>query len=83
MQSNDLAGMVQRLLKTGEPQELDKQQLREFHANFRREVAPLIDDYRERQRRAGKHQRCTGERSQHRSFAFGRHQVLGKQGAQR
>ena len=52
MQSNDLAGMVQRLLKTGEPQELDKQQLREFHADFRREVAPLIDDYRERQRRA-------------------------------
>lgn len=52
MQSKDLAGMVQRLLMTGEPQELDEKQLSEFRAAFRREVAPLIDEHRERQRRA-------------------------------
>jgi len=52
MTTNGLAGMVQRLLDTGEPQELAPAQLRTFHADFRREVEPLIDGHRERQRRA-------------------------------
>lgn len=52
MQTKGLESMVRTLLETGERQELDNQQLREFHANFRREVEPLIDEHRQRQRRA-------------------------------
>jgi len=52
MQPKNLAGMVRRLVETGESQQLNQEQLREFHAEYRREVAPTIDEHRECQRRA-------------------------------
>ena len=55
MQPKNLAGMVQRLVETGESHQLNQEQLREFHAEYRREVAPTIDEHRECQRRAHEH----------------------------
>ncbi len=52
MQSKELASMVQSLLKTGELQERHRQQLRQFRADFRREVEPLTDKHCQNQRRA-------------------------------
>lgn len=48
----DLGGLMQRVLETQQPQPLTDEQVREFHAGFRRDVAPLIDQHREEQRRA-------------------------------
>lgn len=52
MERHNLAQAVARLLETGEAQELSKEELRHFHAEFRDEVAPAIDSHREHQRRA-------------------------------
>lgn len=52
MQTNGLAGMVERLVKTGETQQLDQEQLRAFHAQYRQDVSQTIEAHREHQRRA-------------------------------
>ncbi|MGB5830564.1 MAG: hypothetical protein WBG92_01040 [Thiohalocapsa sp.] len=52
MQPKDLADTVQRLFTTRQPQQLDEEQLQQLHADFRRHVAPVIDEHRESQRRA-------------------------------
>ena len=48
----DLRGLMQRLLETQQPQSLTDEQVRQFHTDFRRDVAALIDQHREEQRRA-------------------------------
>lgn len=48
----DWSALMQRLLETRQPQNLTDEQIRQFHTDFRHNVAPLIDAHREEQRRA-------------------------------
>ena len=52
MQPKSLTSLVQQLVETGETQHVNREQLQAFHTAHRREVAPTIDAYRKRQRRA-------------------------------
>ncbi len=43
---------MQQLVETDETQHVDREQLQALHTAYRCEVAPTIDAYRKRQRRA-------------------------------
>lgn len=52
MQPKTLTSLVQQLVETDETQHVDREQLQALHTAYRCEVAPTIDAYRKRQRRA-------------------------------
>ena len=47
---NELAGLVQKVIETGKPQRLSRKKTDSFHARFREEIAPVIEERRRKNR---------------------------------